>query len=233
MFTDDIDDDVLKCVSLSEREKGLMQRVSFFFLSLCGRNARRVCHSLSLSVRGVVHEKKVQIAFDFRVTVFFFFFLHFSLRAFLLTKKTIIRKMVPKREDESATCVVALVSFKPWQRTCFYARDRPIRARISWKISSVTDTLGNEMKTIGRKNVKRHLTGITSTLKISLRHNTTDRTRTSFVPTVVLKGGLSGLNYETFMKVAEIGGFAVNWTLHRDVSGDPRNLHGIGFEFYE
>ena len=91
-------------------------------------------------------------------------------------------------------------------------------------ISSVQDTLGMEMK--------RRLEGKTLNVishwdpgYVYIKDLPTPQYNSPYPDIVctngcVEEGGLSGLNYETFMKVAEIGGFAVNWTLHRDVAGD-------------
>ena len=83
MFTDDIDDDVLKWIVRREREKGLMQRVSFFF-SLFVWSKRTTCVPFltACRVRGVVHverrkEGRVQIAFTLGLQ-FCFFFTFFS-----------------------------------------------------------------------------------------------------------------------------------------------------------
>ena len=103
------------------------------------------------------------------------------------------------------------------------------KLRILEGISSVSDTLGNEMK--------RRLKGKTLNVishwdpgYVYIKDYPTPQYNSPYPDIVctnscVDEGGLSGLNYETFMKVAEIGGFAVNWTLHRDVSGENNETY--------
>ncbi len=96
-------------------------------------------------------------------------------------------------------------------------------------ISSVTDTLGNEMK----KRLEGKTLNVISHWDpgyVYIEDFPTPQYNRPYPDIVctnscVEEGGLSGLNYETFMKVAEIGGFAVNWTLHRDVSGENNETY--------
>jgi len=101
--------------------------------------------------------------------------------------------------------------------------------RILEGISSVSDTLGNEMK----RRLKGRTLNVISHWDpgyVYIKDYPTPQYNSPYPDIVctnscVDEGGLSGLNYETFMKVAEIGGFAVNWTLHRDVSGENNETY--------
>ena len=143
-------------------------------------------------------------------------------------------KLVPNMKT-AARGMVALLFFEVLVSQFFLCANAMLivndtcELKILEGISSVTDTLGIEMK--------RRLEGKTLNVishwdsgYVYIKDFPTPQYKRPYPDIVctngcVEEGGLSRLNYETFMKVAELGGFAVNWTLQRDVSGENNETY--------